>query len=1447
VSTIIRDELDRTSGRFVRNLALSLSGGALLALLGAGAAHAQDASTASSGFGGTGTGDASALGNHSGSSTTQGGTISGAQGSVQVITQTGSTNNNGVAVANTGGNQARGNTSDNTASLSQQGLGGSGAAVNSGQAANDSDGVAFITTGDASAVGNQSTTTLQQTTSARGALGGILVLDQSSTVTNSGRAFAGTGGNRATGNDASTSASAGQSFFLDQGLGSDSGKATSSSDGRATIATGSASAMGNVSDTSVTQSSNGAAGGDGVGGGLVLIPQTAEVRNDGRARATTGGNTAQGDVAGDVDAGFGQSLGGGAPALFGDVPGVAANSADVSARTDGHASITTGDASAEGNRSTSNVSQTASSDRTVHGGVSLQPQSSTIVNLGRAHANTGRNEATGNDTDVAGVDGTQELINGTIGAGVASNTAHAAVDITGDATIATGDATAVGNRSTTSTSQSSEANASSLDIYPQTVAVANVGTAFAGTGRNTATGLEGDSFVDGFQSPAVPADGLDRVIVTDSVRLDNHEDGAATITTGRASAAGNVSSTAVRQDIDPIGLVLPSQTAVVINAGSAVALTGNNEATGDDADNSAGLDQFNELGNEGTPTPDLNIGLAIVSNAAAISNAGHGTASIVTGSASAVGNESDTTIDQTSTGAVEGIGLIVNAQVAAVLNAGVAVATTGSNTATGNASTSSTPTIGDSGGGFIGNGQGTELAPFNLGAGSSVNTLLLTASNAGSASNVADGTATIVTGPAWAAGNRSATHVHQDEEGTVSGIGAIVHTQVAAVANVGFARANTGFNDATGNESDNSAAASQDAAAGGNAFDPNAPTATTDLTAPTITLANSASATNASDGTASVETGAASAVGNASGTDIWQDPPSSVSGLGLVVDTQVAGVANIGLAVADSGRNEAIGNESTNAQEDGTPAAGAEQDAEVANLNGSGSATTVTAFGPVIAANEAEVGNVSDGTARIRTGAASAEGNVSTTTIGQSDEASVGGIGAIVNTQVAGVANLGVGLANSGRNLAIGNESDNSGTPGVLDGGPDAIPGAGLDQTALIGSENMATGADGDVDLLGGTMVAHNAGSATNSSDGTAQVGTGRATASGNHSSTTINQHQSSEVRDLGVDVSTQAAGVANVGLGVANSGLNAAIGNASGEISPTGGAAVPNQASATQTAAFMSLGDPPDGLIGVAGPAIASNEGQAANTSDGQACVCTGDATASGNISTTNLVQDLDTSVGAGAIVLTEAAGVLNAGVGLANTGLNAALGNISQNLATTTQTNTIESGLPPAGGLVGPQIVHSGGGATNASNGTGKVGTGKATATGNLSATNMTQAAGADSDFAVATLAGGTSNTGLGLANSGLNLGIGNASVNDATLTQTADGAGLVSSEGTASNVSDGSGLVGNPDCLVPGTPGAPGAPGVPGTASLPKTGGPLEVEAALGLMLLLAGFALRRKGAV
>jgi hypothetical protein len=1430
------------SGRFVRNLALSLSGGALLALFGAGAAHAQDASTASAGLGATGTGDATALGNHSGSNTTQGGTISGAQGSVQVITQSGNTNNNGVAVANTGGNTATGNRSNNSATAIQTGEGGAGGAVNDGQAANGSDGIAFATTGNASAVGNQSTTNLNQTTSARGALGGILVLTQDSTVTNSGRAFAGTGGNDATGNSSSNGAGLSSTFNILNGLGANSGKATNDSNGRATIATGSASATGNVSDTSVTQSSNGAAGGDDGGGGLVLIPQTAEITNDGRARATTGGNEATGNDS-DNGASIEQQIGiTDFVAFFQTAPGVASNAGEASNWSGGTADIRTGDAGAVGNQSSSAIVQSATSDLTEHGGLTLLPQAATIDNTGRARATTGGNSAIGNESanrgaPVGGADVDQNMSpamfgpffsfnffgEGFLNSGVASNSAQASNSSDGSATIVTGRADAAGNRSSSDLSQASTADAGTTNVYPQVATIQNDGRAFAGTGTNEATGNDSTSNAYLTQNSALPFDGFDRGVVSNAGRAASASDGTASISTGAASAIGNDAQTSLSQEIDPLGLVLPVQAAAVVNAGTATALTGGNTATGNSSESDSALEQDTLLlasGLNPAVSPTANILLGVDANQGESANASAGSAIIATGDASATGNESTTGLLQRSTGTVDGIGLIVNTQAAAVLNAGAARATTGGNTATGNDSRNLIPSIGGFNGQFAGIGSNNGLTATTVTAG------LATVANSGSTGNSSDGTATVDTGDARATGNQAATQISQDESGTVSGIGVILNTQAAVVANAGLGIANTGGNEARGNISDNLATIDQFAEVGDNSLA--APTL--DVTAPVITSSNSASVSNTSDGTAEIRTGAAEATGNASSTDVAQDPGNTVSGLGLVVGTQVGAVANVGVGVANSGLNRATGNASLNSLRGDDAGAELTQNALIGfgNLGGD---VSITSFGPMTAANQGEVGNASDGTGRIRTGAARAQGNVSSTSIDQAQEGSVTDLGVVVDTQAAVVLNAGVGVANSGRNLAVGNTSGNLASVAGDDG-----------QDAVIG---FAEGG-GPLTLTAlGPITASNAGQVTNWSDGTGQVGTGNATASGNASSTVIAQHQTSTVAD-GIDVGTQVAGVANVGLGVANSGRNAAVGNGSGFIDPTTFAtgATPNTATSSPIASILSSNPAPTADVIVLGPVTAANDGVASNSSDGTACVCTGDATASGNISTTTLNQELDTSVGAGAVVLTEAGGVLNAGAGIANSGRNAALGNISQNFADADPNATINAGLA-AGGVVGPQTAHNGDNATNSSDGTGKVGTGNATATGNESTTTFIQAAAVDSDLAVATIVGGTSNTGVGLANSGRNLGVGNASTNLARLDQAADGAGIVSNSGTASNQSDGAGLVGNPDCLVPGA-GAPGVPGGPGTSTLPRTGGPLEAEAALALMLLLAGFGLRRKGA-
>jgi hypothetical protein len=1410
VKNSLGDDLDRTpSGRFVRNLALSLSGGALLTLLGASAAHAQDAAQAgtdSDGSGAAHSGDATAVGNHSATDASQTGTVSGTGGNLQIIGQQANVTNQGAAVADTGHNTATGNQSGNNANTGQVATSASGGAVNNGQAANASDGSAAVSTGDASAVGNWSSTSVTQT--AHGGLGGILIINQDTTVTNSGLALASSGRNDAVGNESeNTGALLSQNVGLAGGLASNGGKATNGSDGKATIATGNASATGNHSDTMVTQSASGSAGGDP--GGLVLIDQGPVVTNEGSARARTGRNTATGNTSSstaNVEQGIGDIV---TPTA---APDVAANQGEGSDWSDGTARITTGDAVAVGNESSTTIDQTANADDTADNGLSVITQDAEVTNQGRATATTGRNTATGNDSrnDLkGGGTGVTQTIDDSdaIDTGVLSNSGKATTASDGSASIATGGADAAGNRSTTGIAQSAVTNGGDFNLYPQSATVTNAGRGSADSGRNEAVGNDSENSAlldqEGISIGDPVGTDIDAgtLVGSNSGTASVSSDGGASITTGNASAVGNASQTTIGQSIDPTGLVLPVQVADVVNAGLAVANSGDNTAEGNGSTNLSRTVQSASVGFNDAVPADITAGTLVVANEGEATNTSDGSASIATGDASATGNASSTAITQDSTGSVDGLGLVLNSQVAGVLNTGAGVANSGDNAAGGNGSTNQADIPVQHAEVGSGNGAGTT----DITAG------ILTVTNAATTSNTSDGTAEITTGNASATGNRSATTIGQSEDAGVDGLGAVINTQAAGVANVGLGVANTGGNLAIGNISSSRSDLVQTANIGSDNF------GDTEVDAGVIAASDSGASENLSDGTGRITTGDAAATGNASTTELEQASTGDVNGLGLVVNTQVGGVLNAGVGVANSGLNLAVGNAAQNHGNDNTPGASVNQTAQVGTNNSTLQAlspTDIDVLGPLVAANSGSASNTSDGTGTVATGAAEATGNASSTQLSQSQDGTIDGTGLAIDTQVGGVANVGVGVANSGLNAAVGNVSTNRGD---------------LGQNALVGSQN---GGPTDLTVLG-PLTANNAGDDANTSDGSAAVATGNATATGNASSTNLSQHQTGDVTDMGLALGTQVGGVANLGIGVANSGLNAAIGNVS-----------TNFATASQDASVASRDATPP-VVTVVGPLAANNSGQLANTSDGEAAVRTGNAVASGNVSSTSLVQDLDISVGSGVVVFTEAGGVLNAGLGLANSGLNLAVGNVSDNTASSLQTSIIDDGLVDP--VVGPQIAHDGGGASNTSDGAAFVGSGNASATGNLSTTNLVQAATVDPDFAVATLAAGTTNTGLGLANSGTNVGIGNASTNTARLTQAADGAGIVSNDGTAENRSDGTATIGNPNAEAPGVPGVPGGPGAttPGASTLPKTGGPLEAEALFGLMLLLAGFGLRRKG--
>jgi len=320
----------------------------------------------------------------------------------------------------------------------------------------------------------------------------------------------------------------------------------------------------------------------------------------------------------------------------------------------------------------------------------------------------------------------------------------------------------------------------------------------------------------------------------------------ASMTVLAASGVGLVAAPmAFGQIIIPIGG--STQLVSVTNAGSASANSGGNIAIGNSSTNTATVAPAAPAG--GLITVPVELGTS--------TNTSTGEAAVTTGPATAVGNSS-----QTSVGQSNGAGNTVNSflagqtQLASVTNAGSAGANSGGNTAIANNSTN-TVTAGDVAGGLA--GVGVSL---------------------GGAVNNSTGRATVNSGAANAVGNSSATGVGQSSQqgggqaglarpgvGAVAGIGGsgvgagpcssgrFSSLQEATVRNQGQAQASTGNNVAIGNNSTN------DFSSGGGQ------TVSGGLLGVGITIGGPV---NNSTGTAVINTGPATAVGNNSSTQVGQ-------------------------------------------------------------------------------------------------------------------------------------------------------------------------------------------------------------------------------------------------------------------------------------------------------------------------------------------------------------------------------------------------------------------------------------------------------------------------------------------------------------------------------------------------------------------------------------------------
>lgn len=343
----------------------------------------------------------------------------------------------------------------------------------------------------------------------------------------------------------------------------------------------------------------------------------------------------------------------------------------------------------------------------------------------------------------------------------------------------------------------------------------------------------------------------------------------------RRAALGMVLSAAVAGSLAVVGAPAygqQSQSSGVGNSGTANASTGGNSSAGNSSSNAAG-NAYSQTSPPTTSVPVLGSVLGLVLNLSTGSgNASDGTSNVSTGPAAAAGNTSDTSASQTKASAPGGgggspivLGSIFNPfinpffvpppdQSAGVTNSGAATASTGGNSGVGNNSSNAASNTQTVNGGLIGIG-------LQLG---------------NTASNTSNGTSNITTGGATASGNQSTTAVDQTRIDGRGGPGGPFGTfgafgigggvacdgffrfggQRVDVGNTGTARADTGGNASVGNQSQN--IARNDSSVTGGLINLNVPGL----------LSNTA--TNASNGTSNIATGAATASGNRSTTSVDQ-------------------------------------------------------------------------------------------------------------------------------------------------------------------------------------------------------------------------------------------------------------------------------------------------------------------------------------------------------------------------------------------------------------------------------------------------------------------------------------------------------------------------------------------------------------------------------------------------
>jgi hypothetical protein len=302
------------------------------------------------------------------------------------------------------------------------------------------------------------------------------------------------------------------------------------------------------------------------------------------------------------------------------------------------------------------------------------------------------------------------------------------------------------------------------------------------------------------------------------------------------------------------------------------------------------------------------------------------------------------------------------------------------------------------------------------------------------------------------------------------------------------------------------------------------------------------------DPSATVQTGASSATGGATADSITQQATASAAAAAQVIIEQIALVVNIGLAAATSGQNTAVGAAGPAGTSMGVVGTG-----DVSAL-GLSSSTVVTQVVNLLDANEttsqtASVQNVgvaignsgansvssavtgtgagrtavavswSDvpSSAGVDTGAATATGDSSRTTVVQVAVGTAVDGGSLLITQRAVVVNFGAGFAASGLNAAGGDQTQ-----------------AVLAQAIIVALLSMMMG-DSSPTASGTTAAS------ADPAGGSVALGTGSTVAVGNDSTTLITQTAAGSVSGDHSASASQLATVGNFGFALANSGANGA------------------------------------------------------------------------------------------------------------------------------------------------------------------------------------------------------------------------------------------------------------------------------------------------------------------